>query len=306
MAGATGRLGGHVVRELMRRGHRVRALSRAPGRLEGVVDEVFRADLTDPASLRGACEGVDAVLSCAGASLRMDDFRDRRRYRDVDLAGNLNLLERAEAAGVGKFVYVSLFGGEELAHTGYAAAHEGVVRALAASGLPHTVVRPTGFFSFFEEILKMARKGRGPVLGSGEARTNPVHEADVAEACASAVELPEREVAVGGPEVYTRREIVEEAFRALGREPKLVHVPVWAFRGATALARPLNPRLHALLEFGVEVSRVDAVAPAYGTRTLGAHFREVAREWGAAPPQTSTGSAGASGTGSAGAGTATG
>ena len=56
-------------------------------------------------------------------------------------------------------------------HVEYARAHEAFAEALAASGLVHTVVRPTGFFWFFGEILEMARAGRGVVIGPGDART---------------------------------------------------------------------------------------------------------------------------------------
>lgn len=276
VAGASGKLGRHVVGELKQQGHTVRALTRDPARLaDSPADEVVRADLTDPASLRGACDGVEVVFSCAGASMSINDFRDRTPFARVDLEGNLNLLESARAAGVEKMVYVSLFGGERLAHTAYAGAHEAFVRALAASGMPHTVVRPTGFFSFFEEILKLAASGPGPVLGDGEARTNPIHEADLAEVCAVAVTSAEPVMAVGGPEVFTRREVVEIAFEALGKKPRMIHVPVGAFRGMALLSRYFNPRVHALLEFGAEVSQVDGVAPAYGTRDLRTHFREV-------------------------------
>lgn len=277
VAGASGHLGRHVVRELRRQGYLVRAMSRSPerlGALRAEADETAVADLAAPATLRAACEGVDVVFSCAGASMSLKDFRDRTGFAEVDYRGNLNLLEQAMEAGVGKMVYVSLFGGEELARTAYAGAHERFVRALGESGLPHTVVRPTGFFSFLDEILEMARAGRGPVLGSGEARTNPIHEADLAEVCAAAVTSGEREIPVGGPEVYTRREIVEIAFEAVGRAPKLIHVPPWTMRAAGAMAGLANPRIGALLEFGTLVSQVDAVAPAHGTRDLRGYFRE--------------------------------
>jgi uncharacterized protein YbjT (DUF2867 family) len=282
VTGASGQLGRHVVGALKRRGHRVRALTRDPARLrgalggDGVADEVARGDLADPASLAGACDGVSAVVGCAGASMDLNALRDRRSFAEVDHRGNLALLAEARRAGVGRFVYVSLHGGPALARTEYAAAHEAFVAALGESGMPHTVVRPTGYFSFFGEIFRMAAKGRGPVLGDGRARTNPIHEADVAEVCADALASGEREISVGGPETLTRAEIVETAFRAAGRPPRLMHVPVWVFGAAATVARPLNPRLAALLAFGAAVSQVDCVAPAYGTRTLEDYFRALA------------------------------
>ena len=276
VAGASGQLGRHVVDELKRKGFRVRALTRSPARLaSGAADEVARGDLADPASLAAACAGVDAVVSCAGASMDMAAFRDRRSFFAVDWRGNRNLLDAAKAAGVRRFVYVSLHGGRAMMDTEYAAAHERFVDHLARSGVSHTVVRPTGFFSFLGEIGKMARKGRGVVIGDGGARTNPIHEADLAEVVVSALESEEAEIPVGGPEVLTRREIVEAAFRAAGRQGKIVRVPPAVFRAAAALMRPINPRVAALLAFGARVSVVDCVAPAHGTRRLEDYFREI-------------------------------
>ncbi len=278
VAGATGQLGRFVVRELRARGYRVRALTRAPERLAALgveADEAARGDLLDPSSLGAACAEVDVVLSCAGASMNLDDFRDRRSFREVDWAGNRNLLDAARAAGVRRFVYVSVFGGGEMLGEEYAAAHERFVAELARSGVEHTIVRPTGFFSFFAEIARMAKKGIGPVIGSGEPRTNPIHEADLAAVCAEAVASTEREIAAGGPDVLTRREIVEAAFRAAGRPPRILRVPAALFRAVAAVTRPFNPRLAALLSFGAAVSLVDCVAPVRGTRRLEDYFREV-------------------------------
>lgn len=278
VAGATGTLGRHVVAELKARGHTVRALVRDSARLDELrlpVDEVTRGDLTDAASLAGVCDGVDAVVSCAGASMRLGGMLDRRGFGTVDHEGNRNLLARAHAAGVGRFVYVSVFGGPEMAATAYAGAHERFVAELRASGLPHTVVRPTGFFSFFDAILEMAARGRAAVIGPGHARTNPVHEADVAAACTDALEsaAPEPETALGGPDVLTRREIVELALRVAGRNAPVRSFPAPLLRALVAPLRILNPRLHALLDFGAAVSLAGCVAPPRGTRRLEDHFR---------------------------------
>ncbi len=278
VAGATGHLGRYVVPELKRQGYHVRALTREPARLNGQaadVDEVHQADLTAPESLRDACEEIDVVLSCAGASMNLNDVRDRAAFDRIDFRGNRNLLEEAQRAGVSKFVYVALFQGEQLARTAYAGAHERFVQELRESGMPHTVVRPTAFFSFLSTMVEMAKSGRGVVLGTGEVRTNPIHEADLAELCVAAITAEEREIAVGGPEVYSRKQLVELAFEALGRSPRLLHVPIWAFQGMAALTRPFNPRLSALLDFGAAVSAIDLIAPAYGTRELKRYYAEV-------------------------------
>jgi len=280
VAGASGRLGREVVDVLRSRGVAVRALTRRPEALRAqglAADDVVQADLRRAATLTGACRGVDAVISCAGGSLDVRDLRDRTPFRATDLAGNANLLAAARAEGVGRFVYVSVYSTPALSRTAYVAAHEAFAEQLARSGLAYAVVRPTGFFYVFLEYLAMARKGRGIVIGSGEARTNPIHERDVAELCVEALDAePGTVIDAGGPDVLTRRRAVELAFEALGREPRLTSVPAAAFGAAAAAVRPLNPRIAELLRFVAAASTNDVLAPPRGRRDMRAYFEAAA------------------------------
>lgn len=271
LAGGTGALGREVNRLLAAEGYDVVRLVR--GNRKGS-DRL--ADLRWPDSLRGTCDGIDAVISCAGASMCLRAFRDRSTFRDVDWVGNRNLLLAARAAGVGKFVYVSLAGGPQLRSTEYARCHEEFVTDLRDSGIDYTVVRPTALYSFLGEIFRMAQQGIGVVVGNGEARTNPIHPSDAARACIEGLAHGVRDVEVGGPAVYTRRQLVETAFGTLGRRPKMLRAPEWAMPVAAGLLRPFQPRIAALLEFGNLVSLRDCLAPAYGTLRLEDYFRHMA------------------------------
>lgn len=272
LAGASGHVGRHLVRELKRSGYFVRTLSRSAEPVPGA-DEHVRADLTRPTTLSRVCDGVDAVISCAGASLSLK-MSERASYMKVDFEGNRNLLDEAQLVGVKRFVYVSVFNGQKLMHTEYAKAHEYFVLALENSGLPYTVVRPTGFFYFFLEMLRMAQQGRSVVLGTGKARTNPIHEADVARLCVEALQSGKREIPAGGPDAFTRQEIVELAFEVVGKQPKITHLPASVFSGAAKVLHPLNARIAGLLDFGAAVSTVDVVAPERGVHTLRGYFEE--------------------------------
>lgn len=239
-------------------------------------DEVVVADLLHPASLAPAVRGAEWVFSCAGGSLALGAPGNRTRYHVSDYQANRNLLDAARLAGVPRFAYTSVFGAAELGANDYASSHARLAEEVRGSGLDWRVIEPTGFFGFFHEILVMARKGRGALIGDGSSRTNPIAEEDLADACVAALEGGARTVAVGGPEILTRREIGELAFAAAGRPARLLRVPSGVFRGVAALSRLFNPRLGALVEFGVLVSTRDVVAPPFGTRTLGAYFREQA------------------------------
>lgn len=105
VTGATGYIGGHLVPELLARGHLVRALARTPEKLRDApwrddVD-VARGDLGDPASLRSAFEGIDVVYYLVHSMGSSRDFvaEEERAARHV--------VEAARTAGVNRIVYLS-------------------------------------------------------------------------------------------------------------------------------------------------------------------------------------------------------
>lgn len=243
-----------------------------------------RADALDPAQLEGACNDIDVVFSCLGASVSPEMGAGRRTYLDVDTPANRNLIEAAIAAGVRRFVYVSVAGHRQFAHLRYVQAHEAVADMLTERGMSHAVVRPHGLFSALAALLPMAAKGWLPVIGDGSARTNPIHDADLAEVCADAVEDGGGDRTVGGPEVLTRMGIAHLALDALGKPARTRSIPPAMARAMGLLIRPLNPRMADLTAFIAEVSTNDLVVPTSGTRTLGAYLAALARDQSAGSP----------------------
>lgn len=286
VAGATGIIGRAIVAQAAAAGYRVRALSRDAARAEvlrAAGHEAFVADATVPGALDGSCEGIDIVISAMGASVH-PRAAERRSYFDVDRTANLNLIEEARARGVRRFVYVSVFQADGYDHTSYIRAHEEVGAALRHSGLDFGLLRPTGAFSAFDPLLPAARRGFGIIIGSGSARTNPIHPDDVAAAALDLARSGEKERAVGGPEVLTRREIVELACRAAGRRARVFSVPTKATLMLGRAARRRSPRLCELIEFVTAVSVTNCVAPAVGTRRLADWFEARLRPTGAGRP----------------------
>ncbi len=289
IAGATGSLGRETARALRERGHYVIAMGRDPRRLaalSGVVDEVRVADALRPETLTTVCDGVDRVFSCMGASVIPMPRYGRATFTRLDTPANTHLVNVAVQAKVRKFVYVSVFGAERLPHMDFVQGHERVVEVLRESGLDYGVLRPTGFFQAMLEILTVASRGLMPQFANGTPRTNPIHEADLAEVCADALYDDIRERDVGGPEALTRREIAELAFAAVGKQGRFIPVPVSALKTAGLLMRPISPRVGNLFTFIADILVDDFVAPAYGSRRIADFFAERCR---AAPLTTSQG-----------------
>ncbi|HNW27122.1 MAG TPA: NAD-dependent epimerase/dehydratase family protein [Spirochaetota bacterium] len=106
VTGATGFIGSVLAKELMARGHGVRALAFPEEKVSELAEmgaEICRGDLTAPESLRGICDGVDTVFHLAG---RVTDWGTRKQFYTAIYTATENLLK--EAAGkASRFVYVS-------------------------------------------------------------------------------------------------------------------------------------------------------------------------------------------------------
>src|SRR5207245_503966 len=109
VVGATGELGSAIVRRLLGRGERVRALVRKSSdasrvqELRGAGAETVEGDLKDPASLQRACASIEAVVTTANSARRGPPDT----VETVDDKGNAALVEAAKKAGVRRFVFVS-------------------------------------------------------------------------------------------------------------------------------------------------------------------------------------------------------
>ena len=269
VCGATGYLGRHVVSALHANGWRVRALVRDASRLGDAADdcdEVFVGHPTDPSTLDGLFDGVDAAFSSIG----LRSFKRRPTFRDVDERANLHLVAAAERAGVERFVFVSILRGDELRHRSpLIEARERVVDRLQAGPMSTTIIRPTGFFNDMDAFREMAGRGRVWLIGDDQTRINPIHGADLARVVAEAFASDDAtDRSVGGPDVITQADIATLAFEAVGRSPKVTRIPSRLVDTIGRLIGPINPNAGANLRMFAVMGEHDMVGEQVGDHHL--------------------------------------
>lgn len=206
VTGGTGTLGRIVAERLRAEGHEVRALSRS--------SETYPVDLVTGAGLDRAVAGVDAIVHCASTPAR----------RGADEAAARRLIDAARTAGVPHLVYISIVGVDRVP-LGYYRAKLAVERLIEASGLGYTVLRTTQFHDLAYTIAQTLAKL--PVVPApGGARIQPIAVAEVADRLVElAVGAPAGRVPdLGGPEVFTVRELVRAYLRASGKRRPVVGV----------------------------------------------------------------------------------
>jgi dihydroflavonol-4-reductase len=227
VTGASGHVGGVLVRALLERGHRVRALVRGDTRsLEGLDVEPVPGDVRDPASLAGAFRGADVVVHAAAhvSVLRAD----ARLVEAVNVEGTAAVLAACRLAGVRRLVHFSSIHAyaqhpydrpvdedrplcdespaREPPRHGPApydlskAAGERLVRDAAAAGLVAVILNPTAVVGPFDykrsmvgRVLLALARGRLPALIDGG-----FDWVDVRDVAASAATAAEQLVAIRG------------------------------------------------------------------------------------------------------------
>ena len=260
LAGGTGHLGKVLVARLAAGGVPVRILSRDPARARkslGEGFEVVSGDIRVPASLTTALTGVDSVISAVTGFGPGGDGPRR-----VDLEGNGNLIEAAEAAGVAHFVLVSIHGAGSGHPMELYRAKFMAEQRLRESRLEWTIIRPTVFKELWAGIVgdPLLKSGTAMVFGRGENPINFVSVHDVARCVEKAVIDPElrgRVLEVDGPENLTLNQLVEIVAASNGLQAKARHIPLAALRiGAIAL-RPFKPDIAGLLQAAVLMDTTD-------------------------------------------------
>jgi uncharacterized protein YbjT (DUF2867 family) len=233
VVGATGLLGGRIVRKLLDQGKDVRILVRPDSpceelALQGMATSAqslieagakpVSGDLKDYASLEKAVEGVDTVLTTAVSTLRDFDLEN------VDLKGTKNLIDAARNAGVKHFIYTSAIISDPNSSVPLPKIKGLCEQYLIESGLPYTILAPGIFMEIWiPMVVGMPLKAGMPVslFGKGENRHSYVAIDDVASFGAAAVDNPKamnQKILIGGPASYSWTEVVGFVGKALGKK----------------------------------------------------------------------------------------
>jgi uncharacterized protein YbjT (DUF2867 family) len=308
--GGAGFIGRYVVKRLAPRGTVIAVVSRhadAAGFLRPMGDvgqiALIDADLADERRLAAAIAGSDAVILSVGILYE----RGRQRFEAVHHQGPALVARLAAAAGVKRLIHLSAIGADRASPSAYGrskAAGEAAVRAAFPEA---TILRPSVVFGpeddFFNRLARLARVSPAlPLFGGGRTRFQPVYVGDVADAVIAALlrpEAPGRIYQLGGPRIYTFRELMELVLRQTQRRRLLVSMPFAVASLQAALLEwlpspPLTrdqvrllkrdnvvlPGLPDLVDLGVMPTAAELVLPDYLAR-----FRR-GGSWGAKPLAT--------------------
>ncbi len=292
--GGSGFLGRHLVCRLAKLENvTIRVACRNPRRVgflktAGAVGQIWplAIDILKDEQVALAVSGADVVINLVGI------LHQRGRYTFEAVQGQTpaRIARAARAAGVERLIHVSAIGADPGSGSAYArskaAGEVGVFQVFPEA----TVLRPSLVFGpeddFFNRFASMARLSPFlPLIGGGQTRFQPVYVGDVAEAVVAALADPAslgRTYELGGPAVYSFRQLMERVLEEINRRRALVTIPWWLARlQAWFLERLPNPMLTrdqiellrsdnvvapgslGFAELGITPTSLDVVLPTY-------------------------------------------
>lgn len=275
VAGGTGRLGTLVVTALAARGVDVRVLTRDPHRaahLTGPHVATVLGDVRDPASLAPAVRGVEVVVSAVHGFAGPGGGTPA----SVDRDGNIHLIDAARAGGA-QMVVMSVVGAAPDSPLELFRMKHAAETALAASGVPATIVRSTAFLELWIDLLRRTagRSNRPLVFGRGQNPINFVSVRDVAALVEHAVvdqTTRGQTWQIGGPDNLTLDQLADLVAANCGSASTPRHVPRTALHAMAATVGRIRPELGRQARAALVMDRDDMSFDDLATRS---HFAEL-------------------------------
>lgn len=234
--GGSGFVGRYITRRMALAGWRVRVAVRHPNEalhvkpygVVGQVEPVF-CNIRDDNSVRAVMKGAGAVVNCVGTF----DRRGRNNFDAIQHQGAGRIARIAAEQGVARLVHISAIGADPEGASLYARS-KGKGEAAVLSAFPEAVIlRPSVSFGpedgFFNRFAGMASLWLVlPVVGAST-RFQPVYVDDVAAAAQMGVEGSAAPgiYELGGPEVNSFRELMQQMLQVIRRRRLIVNIPFW-------------------------------------------------------------------------------
>jgi len=253
--GGTGFIGRYIVRRLAKAGCIVRVASRHPSkanflRTAGHVGQIvpMACNIHDDASVAAVLQGANLVVNTVGI---LHESRNST-FDAVQAAASERIARIAAAEGATRLLQFSAIGADPSAKSDYART-KGLGEAAVRAAFPNaTILRPSIVFGaedqFFNRFAAMSELSPAlPLIGGGTTRFQPVYVADVADAALACLQdgaTMGMTFELGGPRVYTLREVLEMVLLETRRNRTLLPLS-WGFAEKLSgiLGRLPNPPL---------------------------------------------------------------
>jgi len=220
VTGASGFVGGNVVRLLRDQGHEVVPISRRDG-----------IDIRSLLDLENAFAGLDGVVHCAGINREIGE----QTYKNVHIEGTKFVVHAAKKNGLKKIIFMSFLRARPDCSSGYHESKFAAEEIVSKSNIDYTIIKAGVIYGQGDHMLKHLSQAfyTFPVfamVGFKKQKVRPLAVEDVAKLIVASFNDPvltNKRVPVTGPDEMTLDNAIKRVSKVVGKKPVFIPLPVW-------------------------------------------------------------------------------
>ena len=249
LTGATGFVGGHVLKRLVAEGHSVKALVRGPAKAKLAASnqiELVQGDVADGSALDEGTRNCDAVVHLVGIIAETG----KATFERIHHIGTRNVVEAAKRNGISRYVQMSALGVRADGVSEYQTSKWKGEEAVRQSGMDYCILRPSLIFGrgsgFVTQMLDVMRKAPvfRPVPGNGKPVFRPIFVEDVSACFVQALtnlKVTNKTMELGGGDELSLDEVLQTIADCAGIRKPAFHVPMPLMFMGAAVAQTILP-----------------------------------------------------------------
>ncbi len=250
-----GTLGKITANLFLKEGIKVKIILRNPETVKDLQEkgaEIIQGDVNSENSLHEACKDAEVILTAVHGMLGKGKNASKR----IDDEAHCRLINIAKEAGVHQFIYTSASGASPNHPIDFWKTKYKVEQCLIASGLNYTIIRPSAFMETHMHFLigkPLLEKGKVNLFGKGEASTNFISAADVAQInflIYKNEEYYNTIIELGGPDNLSRNEVVNLYEKHSGKKARVTRLPLTVVKTLSTLIKPFHEGISRIMKVG--------------------------------------------------------
>ena len=238
LIGSSGNIGGKALELLIEQGKAasITAFDKKAPKSSGLPSTVRvlsgdEADITDPDAVKNGVRGNSIVVCAIGVPRYTAPGEKKLTPYEIEENGMHNIIEAAKKEKVKQIIYISALGvarGKDIPEFHHAhLAKQNAEKMLTKSGINYTILRPSGYFFDFRDLLAAAIAGRYHVVDEGTAQVQPLHQEDVAAILIASInnkKAGKKIIPLGGPEIFTYNDLGKLFGKVLKKEVDIIRL----------------------------------------------------------------------------------
>ena len=244
LIGSSGNIGGRALGLLLKHGKAasITAFDKKAPKLKELPQQLkvlsgSEADITYLESVKKAVQGNTIVVCAIGVPRYTQPGEKKLTPYEIEQNGMQHIVDASKKAGIKQIVYISALGvarGDNIPQFHHAhLAKQKAEKILSKSGIAYTVLRPSGYFFDFRDLLAAAIAGRYHVVDAGTAKVQPLHQDDVAEILVASInntKVRNKIIPIGGQEIFTYNDLGALFGKVLKKEIAIIRLAPEKFK----------------------------------------------------------------------------